>query len=115
MAINFQIIENAPLPVKAVKEKRASRRQKYGFDQIPVGGAARYEGEGVNRKAIYAAAYQYSKKHAGWKFQIVVGEGNDAGAIFVHRIADEGNGGAHTASSETVTNGDYDYSMAAAE
>lgn len=91
MAIQYQILENATPPVKQAKVKEPKQpRDKYGFANIPVGGAAKYEGEGVSRKAVYAAAYQYRKKNPGVTLQVEEIEG----AVFVYRLADEGNGGA---------------------
>jgi len=133
MALQYRIIESAPLPVK---EKRVSKpRQKYDFSPIPVGGAAAFPADGLDEKkikslksSIYQSTLKFRKANPGTNFKVTVEKNEETGApeIWVRRLADDAVSGSQSGATgdsasipadttETVTNGSYDYSLAAAE
>lgn len=133
MALEYRIIESAPLPVKEKKESKP--RQKYDFAAIPVGGAAAYPANGLDEKkikslksSIYQSTLKFRKANSGANLKVTVEKNEETGApeIWVRRLADNAatatQGGAESVSApsapdtaETVTNGSYGYSLAAAE
>lgn len=130
MSIQYRIVESAPLPVKEKKQRKI--RQKRDFSSVPVGGAAAFPVGDADPKKLKASIYQsaanFKKSNPDFRFKVSIEKNEETGAteIWVRRLAGEGDGGAPaitdgvdgpaaTDTAETVTNGFYDYSQAAAE
>jgi hypothetical protein len=117
--IQYRIIESAPLPEKAAKERKT--REKRDFSVIPVGGAAAYPvGDADPKKlkqSIYQSANVYRKANPDFQFKVSIEKNEETGAaeIWVRRLATETAALAAQSNTETISNGDYDYSSVAAE